>query len=72
MEQENAIIIIAELPGIKRKDLDVAVSDYTVAIQVNTPERKYAKTIDLPAPVDIDSAKIDYNNGILEIEITKR
>ena len=72
MEQENDIIIIAELPGIKRKDLDVAVTDYAVTIQVNTPERKYAKTIDLPAPVVIDSAKIDYNNGILEIEVTKR
>jgi len=72
MEQDDDIIIIAELPGIKRKDLDVKVSDYTVTIEVKNPERKYAKTIDLPAPVDTDSAKMDYNNGILEIELKKR
>ncbi|MHA2428235.1 MAG: archaeal heat shock protein Hsp20 [Candidatus Hermodarchaeia archaeon] len=72
MEQDEDIILIAELPGIKEKDLDIAVSDYTVTIQVNNPERKYAKTIDLPAPVQINSAKSNYNNGILEIKIKKR
>jgi HSP20 family protein len=72
MEQDKVVIIIAELPGVKRKELDITVSDYAVTIEVNNPERKYAKTIDLPAPVETESAKIDYNNGILEIEMKKR
>ncbi|MFX0169863.1 MAG: archaeal heat shock protein Hsp20 [Candidatus Hodarchaeota archaeon] len=72
MEHDDDIVIIAELPGIKRSEIDVEISDYTVTIQVNNPKRKYAKTLDLPAPVNTDSAKIDYNNGILEIQIKKR
>ncbi len=72
MEQDSDIVIVAELPGVKRKDLDINISDYQITIHVNTPDRKYAKNVDLPAPVDADSAKINYSNGILEIQIKKR
>ena len=72
MEQDEDIIIVAELPGITREDLQVKVSDYSVAINVATDSRKYAKNLDLPAPVDPSTVKVNFNNGILEIQIQKR
>lgn len=72
MEQDEDIIIVAELPGITHDDLRVKVSDYSVAIHVDTEDRKYAKDLDLPAPVDPNSTKVNFNNGILEIQIQKR
>jgi HSP20 family protein len=72
MEQDEDIIIVAELPGVTRDDLQVKVSDYSVAIHVDTENRKYAKDLDLPVPVDPSSVKVHYSNGILEIQIQKR
>ncbi|MFW9985392.1 MAG: archaeal heat shock protein Hsp20 [Candidatus Odinarchaeota archaeon] len=72
MEQDNDIIILAELPGVKEDDLHVKVEDYSVTIQVATPDRKYAKDLDLPTAVDKNSVKTTYNNGILEIQLKKR
>ncbi len=72
MEQGNNVIIIAELPGVKEDEINVKVTDYTVTIQVESADRKYAKDLDLPAPVDINQVKTSYNNGILEIQLQKR
>ncbi|MFW9831081.1 MAG: archaeal heat shock protein Hsp20 [Candidatus Thorarchaeota archaeon] len=72
MEQDGTIIIVAELPGVTRNDIQINVSDYTVTIQVDTPKRKYAKNLDLPAAVEPSTAKTNYRNGILEIQLKKR
>lgn len=72
MEQDDEVIIIAELPGVKQDEIKVKVTDYNVTIQVESTKRKYAKDIDLPAPVNIESVKTSYNNGILEIQLQKR
>ncbi len=72
MEQDDEVIIIAELPGVKQDEINIKVTDYTITIQVESTERKYAKKIDLPSPVDTTSAKTSYNNGILEIQLQKR
>jgi HSP20 family protein len=72
MEQDEEIIIVTELPGVKREDILIKATDYSVIIQVETADRKYAKTIDLPASVETSTLKTSYNNGILEIQIQKR
>jgi HSP20 family protein len=72
MNQENAIILIAELPGVKEDDILLTITETRITLRVDTTERKYAKTIDLPEPVDKDTAQVTYNNGILEINLTKR
>lgn len=72
MEEDDKVIIIAELPGVKRSDINVKVTDYKVTIEVESTKRQYAKDIDLPVPVDMRSAKTSYNNGILEIQLQKR
>jgi HSP20 family protein len=72
MEQEDAIIVVAELPGVAKDDVDLKLEDARVTIHVDTPLRKYAKTIDLPAPVKWKRAKVNYTNGILELRLPKQ
>jgi HSP20 family protein len=71
MDQEEAVIVVAELPGVAKDDVELKLDDTRVTIRVDTPLRKYAKTIDLPAPVKWKRAKVNYTNGILELRLPK-
>jgi HSP20 family protein len=71
MDQEEAVIVVAELPGVAKDDIQLKLDEMRVTIRVDTPLRKYAKTIDLPAPVKWKRAKVNYTNGILELRLPK-
>ncbi len=71
MEGENTISITAEIPGVTKEDIDLEVTEDTVKIKVDTPERKYYKEIALPEKVIPDSAKASYKNGILDVVLEK-
>lgn len=71
MNQEKAIIVIAEIPGVKEDDISLKIASKQVIIRVSTEDRKYAKTIELPAPVTEENAQIQYSNGILELKLQK-
>ena len=43
-----------------------------VEITTTGSQRKYHKTLELPPEADIDSARSNYNNGILEIVFNKK
>ena len=47
-------------------------TERTLTIDVDMPERKYYKELELPADVDESSAKCTYKNGILEIVFGKK
>ena len=70
-DQDEAVMVIAELPGVAKDDIQLKLDDTRVTIRVDTPLRKYAKTIDLPAPVKWKRAKVNYTNGILELRLPK-
>jgi HSP20 family molecular chaperone IbpA len=38
---------------------------------VNKPQRKNVKTIELPAEVNVEEAKINCKNGVLEVILPK-
>lgn len=72
MDQDKSIILIAEIPGVEEEDIQLNITENRVEIKVDTPVRKYAKSVNLPARVKRDAAKVHYSNGILEIQITKQ
>ena len=39
---------------------------------IQEPIKKYHKTIEVPEDIDIESAKSNYNNGILEITFKRK
>ena len=69
---DNEVKIVAEMPGISKDKIKVNAYDQYVEIKSEDPNRKYHKKIEVPEDIDIDSAKSNYNNGILEINFKKK
>ena len=63
--------VIAEMPGVRKEDIDLTVSEKSMVISVQTEGRGYYKELELPDMVDPKGAKSTYNNGILEVTVPK-
>lgn len=70
MENEKEIIVIAELPGVEKSDIDLTIDEDTLTIDVDA-KKKYYKIIKLPADVK-DTVDASYNNGILEVRLERK
>ena len=72
IEEEEKIKVVAELPGVEKEDIKLYVSRDTLTIDVDTPERRYRKELDLPYEIEERSATSTYMNGVLETTLTKK
>ena len=63
----DKVHVTVELPGVRKEDIDLEVTDSTLSVSVDTESKKFAKSIALPCDVKSDTAKAEYNNGILEV-----
>jgi len=72
LEEDDQIIIIAEMPGVTKEDIELKATTHSLTISTETTHmgRNYYKEIDLPAAIDL-SAKARYTNGILEVKLKK-
>jgi len=70
-EEDEIVKVIAEVPGVEKKDINLNATEKKLIISVDTPQRKYYKEVDLPAEVDPQSAKATYKNGVLEVVLKK-
>ncbi|MCD6260294.1 MAG: Hsp20/alpha crystallin family protein [Thaumarchaeota archaeon] len=70
-EEKDVVKVIAEVPGVEKKDINLNATEDRLIISVDTPQRKYYKEVDLPAKVDPKSAKASYKNGVLEVVLKK-
>ena len=61
--------VIAEMPGVRKEDINVTVNENSMVISVDSEDRGYQKELDLPGIVDPKGARSTYNNGILEVTI---
>lgn len=66
------IVVTVELPGAKKEDIVLESTDKALSIKVDTEYKKYSKTVALPCEVSQDSAKAEYNNGILEVRLESK
>jgi HSP20 family protein len=87
METENSIIVITDLPGVKKEDIDIDISEDAIDItakfedEINEEganyikkERSYGETrrsIRLPAKINIKEAKAKFNDSILTVTLPK-
>jgi HSP20 family protein len=87
LEREGKIIVQADVPGIKKEDIDVSVEGDMLMIRGHREEEKeikekdyyrsersmgeFARSITLPEGVDRDSLKATYKDGVLEIEMAR-
>jgi len=86
-ETDKEVVVKAELPGLKTKDVDISVDEDRLTIKGERKfeeevkeenfyrlERRYGsfeRVIPLPTGVKKDAIKAAYKNGILEIHLPK-
>jgi len=72
VEKDTEISVVAEVPGIDKKDINLTCDGKRVKIEAKSEMRKYLKELTLPAEVDPKSGKARYKNGILEVTLAKK
>jgi len=71
IETDGEVHVVAELPGVEKKDIKLHGTEDLLTISVETPQRKYYKEVQMPAKVDVKKAKTEYKNGVLEVKLPK-
>jgi HSP20 family protein len=63
----NTLKLVAEMPGVDKKDIKVTIEGKYAKISAEHGKRKYQTQIPLKYKVDENSTKATYANGILEV-----
>ncbi len=71
VESDGEVHVVAELPGVDKKDINLYGTETTLTISVDVPQRRFYKEIKLPARVDVKKATSEYKNGVLEVKLPK-
>lgn len=66
-DKEKLVKLIAEMPGVEKKDVKIIVDGKIVNIDAEHGDKKYYAKVPLTHKVDENSVKASYKNGILEI-----
>ncbi|HMK61721.1 MAG TPA: Hsp20/alpha crystallin family protein [Dissulfurispiraceae bacterium] len=86
-EQEDSVIVKAELPGLKKEDISVELNEGVLRIagekkREEMIEKKdyyrmersmgsFERRISLPSGIETDKTKASFKDGVLEIQIPK-
>jgi HSP20 family protein len=86
-DMTDAISLKLEIPGMEAKDLDIQVTDTSVSVsgerksESKTEEKgmvrsefrygKFERVIPLPAHIQNDKVKAEYQNGVLQMTLPK-
>ena len=86
VDRDDEVVVRAEVPGLRREDLEVNLSQDLLTIKGETKEEKeekgefyrseirrgrFMRTLRLPAEVRGEEAKAHFADGVLEITIPK-
>ncbi len=87
IDRENEVMVRAEVPGVKKQDIDVSMTDNTVTIKGCTSHEEkeeqgdyyrceisrgsFSRTVALPSDVDGAKAKAVFKDGVLELTAPK-
>jgi len=86
-ETDQELVVKAELPGVKKENVEVSIRDNALHIRGEKKEEKEERTgayhrvervygrferaVPLPTDVKVESAKAEFKDGVLEIRIPK-
>jgi HSP20 family protein len=86
-EQDNGVVLMAEVPGVAPEQLDLTVLGDTVTLKGQRleedlpngerfyrrerPVGSFTRTLTLPEPIDPNSVKAQYKNGVLTVRMEK-
>lgn len=86
-EDQNSITLIAEVPGVEEKDLDIRVENGVLTVsgerkmeheenqenfhRVERSYGRFTRSFTLPPTVDTENVKANFDNGVLKITLAK-
>jgi HSP20 family protein len=87
INREEETVLRAELPGVKKEDLDVSMTDNTVTIRASTRHQEekeegeyfrkemsrgeFVRTVAIPDAIDEDKVSASFKDGVLELRLPK-
>lgn len=86
-EDEEGIVLVADMPGVSSRDLDIQVNDNVLSlegeIKVDVPSgteasfaelrgTRYERRFTLSRELDTDRIEADLKNGVLRLRVPKR
>ena len=87
IDRKDDICVRAELPGVKKEDIQITLNDNILAIQAKIEKEElkeedkyhrrelvkgeFQRSLQLPAPVDEKNTKATFKDGILELCLPK-
>ncbi len=86
-EENDALVVIAELPGMKKEEIDISLHKGLLTISGERKEEtpsdegkfhrnerfygKFSRTVSLPAEVDANGVTASYRDGLLTVRLPK-
>jgi len=86
-EDASDVVVKAELPGMKKEDIDVKLTEGVITISGEKKKEEkiekknyyrlersfgsFSRSFNLPAEVQTDKAKAQFKDGILEVRVPK-
>ena len=87
VDRDGEVVVRAELPGVKKDDLEVTLSEHTVTVEAHTSREEkeekeqyyrremsrgdFLRTLPLPRGVDETKATANFADGVLELTLPK-
>lgn len=87
-EMDNAFLVSAELPGVKKEDIDISITGNQVTLNAESKQEKMAsgarewcseraygkisRTIQLPVEIEEKNADATYADGVLHLTLPKK
>lgn len=87
IDRDDEIVLTAEIPGVKKEDMDISVTENTLTLQGGdkheTEEKEgeyyrheivhggFTRTVSLPSMVNTEKAEASFKDGMLEVRIPK-
>lgn len=72
IDDNNSVKVLAELPGVEKKDIKIYATSRELTIAVDNVDRRYYKELKFKDEIDKLTSKSSYKNGVLEISFKKK
>lgn len=86
-EEKDELVVKAELPGVRKEDLDISINGDVLSLKAEKKQEKvaeeagyylcersfgqYSRSVSLPFAIDTGKTSATFENGILEIRLAK-
>jgi HSP20 family protein len=70
-EEDDHVLVLAEIPGVSKKDVTLALSKDRLTIRAQRGQKRYRKEVELPESFSRKNMRWECLNGILKIRLER-